>query len=152
MRNSKLLSVVAFLASACSSTLAPRDDVKLLVTNRSCDTGPCTPLRVLGFPRDQPNTPGGFWSIDLGVVTGPTACLTLPASREFTVTEVPSGKTTVHRWTTADGLSLGAQPSSASPLFATPSTSEFIPTSRPAWKVTFPGSAEAAPSAACSTQ
>lgn len=145
----KLVPALTLLTISCSSALGPRDDVRLLVTNGTCDPGPCSPLRILGFPGDQPSTPGGLWSIDLGLLTGPTACLTLPASRDFTVTEAPSGRTTIHRWTTADRLALGAQPPSERQLLARPSSSAFIPASRPAWSATFPGSGNASPSSAC---
>lgn len=147
----KALLGIALLASACSSSLepVPRDDVRLLVTNRSCDPGPCTPLRIFGFPNDQPHTPGGLWSIELGVVSGPTACFVLPASRAFTITEEPSGKQTIHRWTTADGLALGAQTLTDNRLLATPSTGEFVPASTLAWSVAFPGPSEALPASTC---
>lgn len=94
---SKLLPALSLLTIACSSTLGPPDEVMLLVTNGSCATGPCSALRILGFPSDQPRTPGGFWSIDLGLLTGPSVCLRLPLSRDFTITEVSTGKTTIHR-------------------------------------------------------
>lgn len=147
---SKLLLVLFALATGCSSTLEPRDDVVLLVTNGTCEPGPCSSLRILEFPSDQPHTPGGHWSIDLGLLTGPSVCLTLPAAREFTMTEVPSGRKTVHRWTTAEALSLGAQPPSEQQMLATPSIGEFVPASRLAWSVTFPGTADASPSTPCS--
>lgn len=57
-----------------------------------------------GFYADQFNNP-----IELGVLTGPSACLVFPASREFHVTETPSGKTTTYRWNSANGLALGSQ-------------------------------------------
>ena len=148
-RGSQLLPVLLLFAVACSSPLEPRDDVTLLVTNTTCDPGPCSSLRLLGFPRDQPNTPGGFWSIELGLLTGPTTCLTLPASREFTITEVPSGKTTIHRWTTGDGLALGSQPTAEPQLLAQPTTDEFVPASQAAWSVSIPGTGEAVPAAVC---
>jgi hypothetical protein len=146
---SKLLPALFGLATACSLTLEPREDVVLLVTNGTCEPGPCSSLRILGFPSDQPHTPGGLWSIDLGLLTGPSVCLTLPASREFTITEVPSGRTTIHRWTGAEPLSLGAQPPSEQQFLATPSIDEFVPASRLAWSVTFPGTTDASPSTPC---
>jgi len=148
-RRSKILPFLPFAALACSSTLEPRENVTLLVTNETCDTGTCSPLRILGFPDNQPATPGGFWSIELGVLTGASACLTLPATREFRVTEVPSGKTTTYRWTSADGLALGAQPVSEPQLLASPSTAEFVPASMEAWAVTLPGTGVASPHALC---
>jgi|KBSSwiStaDraftv2_1062776.scaffolds.fasta_scaffold64599_6 hypothetical protein len=148
-RRWKVLAFLPLAVLACSSTLEPRENVTLLVTNETCETGTCSPLRILGFPDNQPATPGGFWSIELGVLTGPSACLTLPASREFHVTEVPGGKTTTYRWTSANGLSLGAQPASESQLLARPSTAEFIPASMEAWSVTLPGDGDASPAVVC---
>lgn len=42
-----------------------------------CGANGCTAFHVLAFPENQPATPGGFWSVDLGEVTTVSACLTI---------------------------------------------------------------------------
>jgi hypothetical protein len=148
-----LLTPLLLATAACTSTVepmvGPRSDVTLLVTNSTCDAGQCTPIHILGFPDNQPGTPGGAWSIDLGLLTGLSVCLTLPASREFHVTEYPSGAVTIFKWSTAQGFALGSQQSSESPLMATPSTGEFVPASESAWSVTLPGTGPVSPASTC---
>src|SRR5437764_577252 len=53
-----------FGALGCSSTVQPRADVTLLITNGTCETGQCAPVQILGFPSNQPHTPGdsGRWT------------------------------------------------------------------------------------------
>ena len=86
------LSVLCLGAIACSSSVEPSQSVTLQVTNQTCSPGPCAPLQILAFPSNQPKTPGGFWSLDLGVVTAASACLTIPANATFRVSG--SGATT----------------------------------------------------------
>ena len=68
---------------ACTSTLEPRADITLLVTNGTCSPAgdQCQPLRVLAFPHNQPQppVPAGLWKFDLGVVAGPTGLSHLAA-------------------------------------------------------------------------
>src|SRR5437870_3075393 len=99
----------------CSSTVQPHASVTLLITNGTCETGQCASVQILGFPSNQPHTPGGFWSVDLGLVSAPSACLTLPPSATFRVIDASTGATMTYTWTTAEGLSLGAQRAGASP-------------------------------------
>jgi len=66
--------------------------VTLLVTNGTCQGGHCDSLRVLDFPSNQPLTPGGYWSLDLGLITASEACFTLPPTAAFHVIGVrPDG-------------------------------------------------------------
>lgn len=134
-------------AVACSSSVQPRAGVTLLVTNATCDAGSCSPLQILGFPSNQPATPGGMWSLDLGLVTTPSACLKLPVSATFRV--IGPGTTTTYTWTTGNGLSLGAQPPSASRIQAGPSTGAFVPARAAGWTITFPGGTAVSASQAC---
>jgi hypothetical protein len=126
---------------ACTSTLEPRADITLLVANGTCSPagGQCQPLRVLAFPHNQPvpPVPAGLWKFDLGVVSGPTACLTLPLSKEFVV----SGPSSSQTWgrDTAQGISLGVVLESESTFPAQPSTEEVIPAGERGWAVTLPG-------------
>jgi len=137
----------------CSSTVEPRAGVTLLITNGTCETGQCAPLQILGFPSNQPLTPGGFWSIDLGVITALSACLTFPRSATFRVIGVSNdgtkADTTTSTWTTAIPLSLGAQSPSASRIMAAPSTSAFVPASSPGWSVAMPGDSRVSPTQTC---
>jgi hypothetical protein len=145
----KLGPILLLAASACSSTTEPLPTVTLLVTNVTCNTGPCVPLQILGFPDNQPLTPGGLWSIDLGTVTGPSACLTLPASREFRVTNTGTGAVTTTSWTVADPLSLGSLTDPNERIRAQPSTHDFVPSSAAGWSVAFPGGSALVTAQAC---
>jgi hypothetical protein len=117
----------------------------LRVTNGTCVGGHCDSLVVLAFPNNQPHTPGGNWSIQLGIVTGPQACFTLPPSATFTI-YAPSS-TTVFTWTPAVLVSLGLIPAEGR-LFASPSTPEFASVTGAGWHVTLPGN-QVTPDAAC---
>ena len=143
------LSVLCMVAIACSSSVSvePSQSVTLQVTNQTCSPGPCTPLQILAFPSNQPNTPGGLWSLDLGMVTGASACLTIPASATFRVTG--PGATTTYTWKSAIPLSLGTLPPTEPRLQARPSTGTFIPGNASGWSVTLPGASLPTPSGAC---
>ena len=145
----KVLRFLPLLALACSSTVAPRSGVTLLVTNATCSAGSCSPLEILGFPDNQPQTPGGLWSIDLGLLTGPGACVTLPLSAKFLI--IGGADTTTYLWTTALPLSLSVQPLSASRIFASPGTSSFVPAAAAGWRATLPGVAQVSASPVCAT-
>jgi hypothetical protein len=139
-----LLSLVA----CSSSEEPPTDEMTLLVTNDSCQLMNCSPIRVLAFPDKQPGTPGGNWSIDLGLVTTPSACLTLPPGAIFRVIGGPD--TTTFSWTTGDAVSLGTIPASGSIVLAVPSTGSFVPDRAKGWKVSLPGGGEVTEAEACS--
>ena len=131
-----LLMFAAISVVACAKdVVGPRSGVTLLVTNATCLAGPCDSLRVLAFPSDQPNNPAGPWSLDLGVITTSQECIVLPSSA------LP--------WTNLVPLSLGAQPPSASLLFAFPTTTAFIPANAAGWSITFPRDSVATPSPSC---
>ena len=112
MRLRRLIAIPPLMLAAlsCSSSLEPTSNVTLLVTNGSCDPGPCSAERVLAFPSNQPNTPGGDWSLDLGTMTGPQLCVTIPISSTFRV--IGPGETTTFVWNTAKPVSLGVWPPS----------------------------------------
>lgn len=139
-----LLSLVA----CSSSEEPPTGDMTLLVTNDSCQLMNCSPIRVLAFPDNQPGTPGGNWSIDLGLVTTPSACLTLPPRAIFRVIGGPD--TTIFSWTTGDGVSLGTIPASGSIVLSAPSTGSFVPDRAKGWKVSLPGGGQVTEAEACS--
>ena len=149
VRSTCVLPVVLFAAVSCSSSLEPRSGVTLFVTNAACRFAPCPAQHILGFPSNQPLTPGGYWSLDLGTVTTPTACLTLPSSAHFYIIDAGTNDTTTITWTTAVGLSLGTLQPQESRLMASPSTSEFVPASASGWSVAFPGGTQVAPRGAC---
>ena len=138
-----ILLAVSVVVACAKDIIAPRAGVTLLVTNATCATGPCDSLRILAFPSDQPNTPAGLWSLDLGVMTTSQECFVLPPSANFYV------NTTTFTWTTLVPLSLGAQPPSAGVLFAGPATTAFIPANAAGWSITFPRDSVAAPSPSC---
>jgi hypothetical protein len=139
---------------ACSEGTSPQlahpTPATLLVTNATCAAGTCDSLEILAFPGDaeQPHTPGGLWSLDVGTVATASACLTLPDTAGFRV--VSGNDTTfVVRWTRDDSVSLGALEPGASRLMATPSTRGFVPASAQGWSVTLPGDTVAAMAAPC---
>lgn len=145
-----LLALATVSIAACGKdALAPRAGVTLLVTNASCVTGPCDSLTILAFPSNQPDTPGGLWSLDLGTMTTSQKCFVLQPSAHFYVISEPAADTTTFTWTTLMPLSLGALPPSASRLQAGPSTSAFIPANEAGWSITLPTDSLAKPSAAC---
>jgi len=145
---------LALAALACSSSVEPRAGVTLLVTNESCQSGHCDSLEVLAFPSIQPNTPGGFWSIDLGAITTAQKCFTLPPTAQFKVIGQHSNggaDTVTYTWTNASGLSLGALSRGQLRLQASPTTSAFVPAAAAGWRIDVPSGLQATPDNACTT-
>ncbi len=134
----------AELFADVSSAVAPLPT--LLVTNATCVGGHCDSLVVLGFPDNQPHTPGGLWNVVIGVVVGAQACLTLPPSTGFTI--YGPNQVVGLRWTPDIRLGLGTINASASRLFAMPSTEEYLPAVSAGARVTMPGGT-IVPDAAC---
>ena len=122
---------------ACSSANEPRfSSATLLVENTTCDST-CAPLQILGFPTNQPNTPGGMWSIEIGVLTTRSGCFTIPASSTFRI--ISNGVTEkTFTWTLLNPLALGAPVPPATRLQAGPSTATFVPATAAGWKVSLP--------------
>jgi hypothetical protein len=152
LRSLGTILLVLFVTVACSTAVEPRSGVTLLVTNGTCQGGHCDSLQVLGFPSNQPLTPGGFWSLDLGLITASQACFTLPPSAAFHVIGVRgdgTADTTTFTWTIAKSLSLGALPPSSSRFQASPSTTAFLPASAAGWRITVPSGSQASPSSVC---
>ncbi len=143
-------SVAVGSAIGCGSSLEPKPvGVTMLVRNTTCDPGPCVALRVLGFPNNHPHTPGGFWSLDLGIVLSSSACVMIPPTATFRVTNAGTGATTTYSWTSGDSLSLASIPSSASVIQAAPTTGAFVPMHASGWSVALPSSSGPTPNSAC---
>jgi hypothetical protein len=145
-------TLLVFAALSCSSSLEPLGKVTLLVTNASCLPGPCRAEEVLAFPGNQPNTPGGYWSLDLGTVTGPELCITIPESATFRVIGINahgSADTTKFIWSRVLPVTLGVQAPSDSRIFASPSTAGFVPATAAGWHTTLPGDSEVVPGQPC---
>jgi hypothetical protein len=140
-----LLPVLA----TCSSPVAPPRSVPLLITNTTCTPGPCQAIRILAFPQNQPRTPGGWWSLDMGVITTATACVRIPPSAHFTIREAGTDRSVDIPWTSGDSLALGPWAPTGARFQATPSTEWFVPQSAPGWRVALPGSAPPRPAPAC---
>src|SRR4051812_30391083 len=111
MQLTRIFAPVLFAALACNSSTvdsAATGAVTIKVTNTTCASDSCAPLHILAFPDKQPITPGGYWSLDLGVVSTRSACLTLPDHAEFTVSGPSASDKVTYTWTSADAVSLGA--------------------------------------------
>lgn len=145
------LGLLFAVALGCSSSVEPPSSVTVRVTNTTCTPGPCTAIRVLAFPSNHPNTPGGAWSLDLGVVTTAFACVVLPPTRSFYIIQEPGDDTTsTTTWTTDEAVSLGAQPPSSSLInLSLTATDAFVPRSAAGWSVDLPGGTRAVPAAPC---
>jgi hypothetical protein len=143
-----IATCVSLLAVACS-TEPKRVPPTLLVTNASCLLGSCVPMHVLAFPQNQPATPGGLWSIDLGLLATPGVCLTFPPADTFRIWEQGSSDTTKITWTPADSLELGSLGLQGDRFTVLPSTSEFVPASAAGWTVSMPGGTRASPAPPC---
>jgi hypothetical protein len=122
---------------ACSSGIEPRfSSATLLVENTTCDSA-CAPIQILGFPTNQPNTPGGMWAIEIGVLTTRSGCFSLPPSATFRI--ISNGVTEKNfMWTLRDPLALGTPVPPATRLQAGPSTATFVPATAAGWKVSLP--------------
>jgi len=154
MVNVRLAAAFVALAGLACKSIAPAADPPstLFVTNANCANGQCDPFEVLAFPSNQPHTPGGFWSLNLGRITTPQACFTLPSSARFLIVAVnpdSSRDTTTITWTSAMPVSLGALPPSGNEIQANPSTSAFVPSSSPGWSITLPSGSAASAGPAC---
>ncbi len=134
---------------ACTSPAEPEPppSATLLVTNATCDPGPCSSFQVLGFPSIQFYGPGGYWSLDLGTVSTGSACLTLPSADSFQVGS-PTEMTT-YNWTSRDSLALGTMEPGSLATHATPSTAEFVPANSAGWSITLPGGTAVTPADVC---
>lgn len=142
MRLAALL-IAGFLPACQSNDTGNTSAPTLLVTNATCQSGHCDSLEILAFPSNRPRTPGGLWSIDLGLMTGPQSCVTLPPSATFRVAGPDSTgvvRSVTYTWTPALSLSLGAIAPADGRLDANPTTAEFLPASAAGWRVTLPGS------------
>jgi hypothetical protein len=140
------ISTLVFGSLSCSSTLEPRSNVTLLVTNASCALGPCATLAVLAFPAAAGSS-GGPWSLNLGTMTGSQICITIPTSSTFTAND--AGDITKTVWNTAEPMALGAEPPAANYFQASPSTSDFVPATAAGWSITLPGGTQAVPGPSC---
>lgn len=147
-----------FIVAACSlvacakDPVGPRSGITLLVTNATCVAGACDSVRILAFPSNQPDTPAGLWSVDLGVMTTQQKCFILPPSAKFYVIEEPgngASDTTTFVWTTRIPVSIGAQAPGANFLFASPTTTAFTPTSAAGWAVALPTDSSVTAGAPC---
>ena len=146
-KTSTLPALLVVFACTSATEPEPPPSVTLLVTNATCSSGQCSSFEVRGFPSNQPHTPGGPWSLDLGTVTAGSACLTLPSADTFRVTS--SGKTTTYSWTSRDSLSLGILEPGQFWGHASPSTAEFVPANLAGWSVTLPGGTAVTPADVC---
>ena len=122
-----------------ATPLRPPRPVPLFVTNTTCTPGPCRPIRILGFPLHKVHVPNGGWKIDLGTVTTATACLTIPATTVFRVTEQPSGRSGTTLWTSRDSFALASRPPGVEVFSAFAMTQDFVPENARAWRVALPG-------------
>ncbi len=142
-------ALLVLSVAGCGSATAPPPAVTLFVQNATCTPAGCDTVYVAGIPNKQPNTPGGLWVFDIGIVTAQSACFSIPASRTFRIIEQPSGQETDVVWTTADTLFLGLTLSPMSRTTAEPTTAGFRPASATGWSLVFPTDSAATPTATC---
>jgi hypothetical protein len=156
MTKATLARVAVFASAAlwvaCSEGTAPElagsAPVTLAITNGTCAAGTCQTFQVLAFPGNQPHTPGGLWSLDVGTMSTESACLTLPDTATFRI--IGPSDTVVVRWTQSDSVSVGALIPGGDRLRASPSTRAFVPTRAAGWSITLPGDTVVAMAAPCS--
>lgn len=148
LRFSGAAQIFALTALACSSSLEPRAGVTLHVLNGTCTPGPCMALEILGFPSNQPHTPGGSWWLNLGTMIGPEVCVVIPDTARFLVIG-PNADTTKYVWTNAMALTLGAEVPEFLPPSAAPTTPSFVPALSSGWQITLPGQIRVNASADC---
>ena len=144
-----LRSVLLASVAACRSTTAPPSPVSLFVQNGSCTSTGCDTVYVAAVPNTQPGTPGGIWVFNLGMVTGPSACLSIPGARTFRIIAQPSGHETRIEWTTADTLYLGLTRIPMSRMDGIPNNPGFSPAAATGWSITFPTDSVPTPTASC---
>lgn len=145
----RLAVLLLVLSVACRSPVGFRHHGTLLVSNATCVLGRCASVEVDVYPQNQPGTPGGFWRISLGTVTGSSACLYFDPADTFLV--IGPTDTTKFVWTPGDSAEMGGLMAGADPFMALPSTAEFVPTSAPGWSVSLPGDTLAHPSQPCTS-
>jgi hypothetical protein len=143
-----------FGAAECStSAVDPQAGSTLLVVNGTCTAAGCEVLHVLGFPTaNQPATPGGLWSLDLGTTDARQVCLAIPPSATFRVVgqrAAGGSDTVVTTWTSALPLALGLVSPGLTSFQAAPSTRTFIPAQARGWRITLPGDSTAVPAEPC---
>lgn len=152
MQLTRIFAPVLFAVVACTGSTSERGGtgtVTIRVTNTTCTSDNCAPLHILAFPDNQPLTPGGYWSLDLGIVSTRSACLTLPDHATFIVSG-PSDKVT-YTWTSADRVSLGAISTSESRIQAHPSTDSFVPTESSGWEIAMPNGGRVTAAGECAS-
>ena len=143
LRASILPAILVMFACTLFTEPEPAPSATLLVTNATCDPGPCSTFRVRGFPNNLPAVPGGPLTLDLGTVSTESACLTLPSADTFWINQTPS------IWWSRDSLSLGIQEPGQFRGHVSRSTTEFVPANSAGWSVTLPGGTTATPADVC---
>jgi hypothetical protein len=129
-------------------TVIPAPQITLLVANSTCSAGRCDSVRVRMFPESTLHTPAGPWSLDLGLVTGSEACLTI---KPFATFYVHAGSSvSMDLWNGTRAMSLGGFEPSLAWNFAIASTPDIVPNSAQGWRVSLPGSGAPVPAEACS--
>jgi hypothetical protein len=141
--------VLLTMLVACSPVEGQSTAVPIQVSNATCAAGPCRPIRVLAFPLNQPRTPGGLWSLELGTLSTTSACLAIPAEAKFLIIGATTHDTVVVRWTSRDSVALGSLAPGESRFPAQPTTGYFVPRRKHGWSVALPGSSEPVPARAC---
>lgn len=129
---------------ACTSSTPPASCTPtILVTNATCQPGPCISFALGGnIDKFVPVPEAGLLTI--GWVRSRSACLRIPAADTQTVVHVGgAGQRDTLRtiWTLEDSLSLLA--TSGGGLVG--STSHFVPAAAAGWSVTFDGSGGVSP-------
>lgn len=94
-----------------------------------------------------------MWHLDLGELTGPQNCFSLPAAAKFLIVGENgdgSSDTSTVSWSNAQGIRLGTWPPHAPSFQALPSTQIFVPATAAGWSIRLPSGTTATESKACS--
>jgi hypothetical protein len=124
--------------------------VTIRVENTACDAAACTPLSIVGLPKDQPVLPDGPFFILLGTMRSPTACFSFPLLVTFTFQD-QQGIVEHRAWHIGDSVSIGIYPESSGYSHTKQITGLFVANHAPGWHVTVPAGTNLVPDSACTS-
>jgi hypothetical protein len=122
-----ITAALVFTLAACAASTTPDiPAATLLITNATCNPGPCSSLIIGGFTSIPMLAPSSG-QLHLGLVKSASGCLAFP----------PSASVGGATWTVADSIALVA--TDLLTLAAVGQTNNFVPQAAPGWSVPFRG-------------